>query len=102
MPFSIIRSALLFESAATIVSIFPMLFDTEATLACLVKEPTQITGTAKSLFQIFGGMLVLAGTPLLLSSAEQDPVNEVRARRRLTYQILGITEVTLATITFTQ
>lgn len=37
--------------------------------------------------------MVLTAVPLLLSYPENAPAGEIRARRKLTYQMIGISEV---------
>ena len=102
---SIFRSALLFESAANIGSIFPMILAPETSLSYLVKGPSQITPATKSLMQWVGGLLVLATAPLLLSHPEPSSgqtAGEVTARRRLTYMVMGAAEATLGLVTASQ
>ncbi|KAK3051955.1 hypothetical protein LTR09_006909 [Extremus antarcticus] len=88
---SIFRTLLLAESAANIGSIIPALFAPELALSYLVRGPSQITPATKSLMQLFGGLVVLATAPLLLSYLEErQSVEQVIAKRRLTYAVMGI------------
>jgi Trk-type K+ transport system membrane component len=93
MPISLYRSTLLFESAANIATCFQMIIDPETSLTNLVKDAAQITPATKSLTQWVGGVMVLTAVPLLLSYPENAPAGEIRARRKLTYQMIGISEV---------
>lgn len=101
----IFRSTLLIESAANISAIFPMVLYPEYVLSWLVRGPAQITPAAKSLTQLFGGILVLATAPLLLSYPEPasgESASNVTARRRLSYLAMGATEATLGLVTLSQ
>ncbi|KAK5165481.1 uncharacterized protein LTR77_009010 [Saxophila tyrrhenica] len=97
MP-SLFRAALLFESAANLASVFPMLLAPETTLSYLVATPSQITSATLTLTQWLAGLITLATAPLLLSYPETGSPAAVVARRRLTYQIMGISEVALVGI----
>ena len=53
--------------------------------------------------QRLGGTITLATAPLLLSYPESgQSANEVTARRRLTYQMMGASEVVLGLLTLSQ
>ena len=53
--------------------------------------------------QWLGGTITLATAPLLLSYPESgQSANEVTARRRLTYQMMGASEVVLGLLTLSQ
>lgn len=100
---SIFRTLLLAESAANIGSIIPALFAPELALSYLVRGPSQITPATKSLMQLFGGFVVLATAPLLLSYLEErQSVEQVIAKRRLTYAVMGISELAIGSITLAQ
>ena len=104
----IFRGALLGESAVNIGSMIPMILAPEAALSYLVKGPSQITPATKTMMQWFGGLIVLATAPLLLSypnpSSDDDKAERERvvARRRLTYQSMAAAEAALGTITAVQ
>lgn len=102
MP-SLFQTALLLETAANISSLIPMILTPSHTLTYIVKQDTnQITPLAQTLTQWLGGIVVLATAPLLLSYSEQGDAKEVRARRRLTYSIMGISEVVLGGVMLAQ
>ena len=101
----IFRSALLIESAANISSIVPMILYPDYVLSWLVKGPAQITPAAKTLTQWFGGIIVLATAPLLLSYPEAssgESASSVTARRRLAYTSLASAEVALGALSLLQ
>ena len=101
----IFRSALLVESAANISTIVPMILYPDYVLSWLVKGPAQITPAAKTLTQWFGGLVVLATAPLLLSYPEPssgESAGSVTARRRLAYISLASSEAALGALSLLQ
>jgi hypothetical protein len=101
----VFRLALLTESAANISTIVPMILYPDYVLSWLVKGPAQITPAAKTLTQWFGGLIVLATAPLLLSYPEPssgESASSVTARRRLTYTSLALSEATLGALSLFQ
>ncbi len=102
MPSSIFRTTLLGEAAANIGSIVHMFLAPEAVLSYLVNNNLQITPSTRSLTQWIGALIVLATAPLLLSYTEDGTRAEILAKRRLTYQIMGLTEVAIGSVTLSQ
>ena len=101
----IFRSALLIESAINVSSMFPLILNPDYCLSFLVRGPSQITPATTSLMQWFGGMIVLATAPLLLSYPEPgsgESASVVTARRRITYMMMGTGEAALGLLTASQ